>query len=63
MYKLITSAKGTDDLSVGFGRDRVKRQRELTTSKNQKVKYHVKIMLKDVFGFAEHREKARTALD
>ena len=35
MYKLITSSKGSDDLSIGFGRDRGRRQRELITRKSQ----------------------------
>ena len=51
MYKLITSATDTDALSVGFDRDRGKRQRELTNNKTQKSKFHLRIMLKDVFGF------------
>ena len=53
MYKLITSSKGSDDLSIGFDRDRGRRQRELTTHKSEKGKYHVRIYLKDVFGCAE----------
>ena len=57
MYKLITSAKHTDDLSIGFDRERFVRQREFTNDKNQKGKYHVRIMLESVFGFAEHQEK------
>ena len=35
MYKLITSAEDTDDLSRGFPRDRGRRQRELTDNKTQ----------------------------
>ena len=57
MYKLTTSAKDTDDLSFGFDRDRDRRQRELNKNKNKKGKYHVRIMLKDFFGSAEHQEK------
>ena len=59
MYILITSAKDTDDLSFGFDRDRVMRQRELSNNKswNRKEKNHVTIMLEDVFGFAQHQEK------
>ena len=49
-------------MSIGFDRDRNRRQRELTNNKNQKGKYHVRIMLKDVFGFAEHQEKATYGL-
>ena len=55
MYKLTSSAKDTDDLSVGFDRDRGSRRQELTINKNKKGKYHVRIMLKDVFGIAEHQ--------
>ena len=62
IYKLITSAKGTDDLSIAFDRDCERRQRELTNNKNIKVKKHVKILLEDVFGFAEHQEKATYGL-
>ena len=38
------------------------RQRELTNNKNRKGKYHVTIMLKDIFGFAEHQEKGTYGL-
>ena len=62
MYKLITSARGPDDFTFGFDRDRNRRQRELTNNKNQRGKYHVKIMLKDIFGFAEHQEKGTYGL-
>ena len=62
MYKLITSANDTDDLSIGFHRDRNRRLRELTNNKNMKGKYHVRVMPKDVFGFAEHQEKATYVL-
>ena len=58
MYNLITSSGGSDDLSIGFGRDRGRRQRELTDNKNIKKKYHGRIFLRDVFGFSEHREEA-----
>ena len=57
MYKLLTSSKGSDDLSIGFDRDRGRRQRELTKNKTQKGEYHVRIYLKDVFGFAGYQEK------
>ena len=58
MYKIITSSKDSNDLSIGFDNSRNRRRDELTLNKNIKGKYHVKIMLKDVFGFAEHQEKA-----
>ena len=58
MYKLITSSKNSDDLSIGFGRSRTRRKDKLAQNKSIKCKYHVRFMLKDFFGFAEHQEKA-----
>ena len=57
MYKLLSSNKGSDDLSNGFDRSRDRRKRELTNNKNIKGKYHVRIFLKDIFGFPEHQER------
>ena len=62
MYKLITSRKDSNDLSIGFDHCRNRRRDELALNKNIKGKYHVKIWLKDVFGFAEHQEKATYGL-
>ena len=62
MYKIITSTKNSDDLSIGFDRSRARRQDEMTDKKRVKGKYHVKIMLKHIFGFAEHQEKATYGL-
>ena len=62
MYKLITSSKDSNDLSIGFDYSRNRRRDELALNKKIKGKYHVKIMLKDVFGFAEHQEKLLTVL-
>ena len=53
MYKLISSARNTDDLSIGFNRDRRRSQRELPNNKNKKCMFHKTIMLSDIFGFAE----------
>ena len=62
MYKLITSSKDSNDLSIGFDRSRNRKGDELSLSKNVKGNYHLRIMLKDVFGFAEHQEKVRLGL-
>ena len=62
IYKLVTSSKDSDDLSIGFDRDRGRRKRELTNNKTIKGKYHTRIYLKDVFGYAEHQEKATYGL-
>ena len=58
MYKLITSSKNSDDLSIGFDRSSATRRAEMTNNKSVKGKHHLRIMLKDVFGFAEHQEEA-----
>ena len=57
MYKLLTSSKDSDDLSIGFDRNRGRRKNELSNNKSNKGKYHIRIYLKDIFGFAEHQEK------
>ena len=62
MYKLLTSSKNSDDLSIGFDRSRNRRRDELALNKNIKGKYHLRIMLNDVFGFAECQEKATYGL-
>ena len=62
MYKLMTGARNSDYLSIGFDRSPDRRQQELTNSKNLKGKYQVAIMLKDIFGFAEHQEKGTYVL-
>ena len=62
MYKLITSSKDSNELSIGFDNSRNRRRDELALNKNIKGKYHLKIMLKDVFGFAESQEKATYGL-
>ena len=54
IYKLFTSSRSNDDLSICFDRDRNRRQQELTNNKKVKGKHHFRIYLKDVFGFAEH---------
>ena len=56
MYTLITSSKDSTDLSIGFERSRNGTKDELTQTKNAKCKYHLRIMLRDVFGFAEHQQ-------
>ena len=62
MYKLLSSSKDGDDLSIGFDRNRGRRKNELTNNKNIKGKFHVRIYLKDVFGFAEHQQKGTYGL-
>ena len=62
MYKLLTSSKDGDDLSIGYDRSRDKRKRELTNNKKIKGKYHIRIYLKDIFGFASYQQKGTYGL-
>ena len=62
MYKLISSSKHCNDLSIGFDKDRNRRQKKLTNNKNLKGKFHVRNMLRDIFGFAEHQQKTTYGL-
>ena len=62
IYKLTYSAKDTNHLSFGFNRSRDTRRDELGSNKNIKGKYHLRIMLKYVFGFAEHQQKTTYGL-
>ena len=57
MHKLIASSGDSDDLSIGFHRCNAVRERKLTNNKSTKEKDHVRIYLKDIFGFAEHQDK------
>ena len=61
-YKLLTSSKDSDDLSIGFDRYRGRGKNELTNNKTIKGKYHIRIYLKDIFGFVDHQEKATYGL-
>ena len=56
MYKLLSSSKNSDAFSIGFHRARDKRKLELLNNKTQKGKFHLRIYLKDVFGFAEYQQ-------
>ena len=62
MYKLLTSSRGSDDLSIGFDHSCDARKRELTNNETQKGKFHLRIYRKYLFGFAEHQETATYGL-
>ena len=62
MYKLITSARGDDEFSIGLDRDCGRRQRQLTNNRNIKGKKHLRTMLKDTFGLAGYQEKGTYGL-
>ena len=61
MYNVITSVKDSNDLFFGFDRDCGRRQDELACNKNVKGLFHLRIMLKDAFGFAKHQKKLHMA--
>ena len=56
MYKLISSSRDSDDLSIVFHQNNGARGKELTNNKTIKGNYHVRIYIKDVFGFVEHHD-------
>ena len=62
MHKLISSSRDSDDSSIGFLRSIEARERELTNNKSTKGNCHVRIYLKDVFGFAEHQDNCTYGL-
>ena len=62
MYRLLTSSKDSDDMSIGFGRNRGRRKSELSNNKSVKGKNQFRIYLKDNFGFDEHQEKGTYGL-
>ena len=50
LYKLLTSSRGSDDLSIGFDRSPNRRKQELTNNKSIKGKYHLRIYFRDNSG-------------
>ena len=63
MYKLLTSDKDRDDLSIGFDRNRGGRKSELTNNKCIRGKYHFRSYLKVFFVLAEHQKKDQMVSD
>ena len=62
MYELLTSSKDSEDLSIGFDRNRGRRKNEISNNKSVKGKYRIRIYLKDILGFSEHQEKGTYGL-
>ena len=56
MYKLISSCKKSDDLSVGFHQDNTTPERKLNGKNETKGNYHDRYYLINVFDCAEHQE-------
>ena len=62
MHKLISSNRDSNDLSIGSHQSNGVRERELTNNKTTKGNYHVRLYLKDVFGFAEQQDNCSYGL-
>ena len=62
LYKLLSSSRDGDDLAIGFDRSRDNRKKELLNNETQKGKFHLRIYLIDVFGFAEYQETGTLGL-
>ena len=58
MYKLLPSAKGSDDLSIGFDWDQNRGKLESSNNKKMKGENHARFHSKNIFDFAKHQEKA-----
>ena len=63
LYKLITCARDSDDMSTGFDRDRNKRQRELTNISNKKENIMLEICLPIHSVLLNTKKKLVKALD
>ena len=59
MYKLISSSKDSEDLSIGLHWDITTQEIKLTNIKTAKGICHARFYWTDVFGFAEHQEIAK----
>ena len=57
MYKLLTSSQQTTQLMFGFEESTTVRRQQLTNNKTEKGTFFVRIILKDLFGFADQEKK------
>ena len=62
MYKLITSSKNSDDLSIGFDRSSARRRAEMTNNKNLKGNIISELCLKMSSVLQNIKKKLRMAL-
>ena len=56
MYKFLTSSQQTSQLMYGFDESTAIRRQELTNNKTEKGTFFVRIILKDLFGFADQEK-------
>ena len=62
MHKLLSKGRDSYDLSICFHRSIEAGEKKLTNNKRTKGTYHVRIYLKDIFGFAEHQDNCSYGL-
>ena len=62
IYKFLKNSKGGEDFTIDFNKARCNRQNELNRSTEIRRKCDTKIQLKDIFVFAEHKEKSTFVL-
>ena len=62
MYKLKSSSRDSDVLSIGFHRSNEARGRKWTNNKKAKSDYNGRSYLKDFFGLAEHQDNCSYGL-
>ena len=60
MHKLLTSSKGSDDLSNGFDRDRGRRQQELTNNKKLEGNFILELRSQMFLVLSKIKEKLLT---
>ena len=56
MYKLLCTQIGVSELMYGFEIDNEKRERQLTNDKNERGTFFNRILLRDIFGFADQEK-------
>ena len=62
MYKLLTSTRGYNNLSIGFARDNIDPSTEGIVNFKFHGKLQLRILLKNVFSFAEKQQNAISGL-
>ena len=62
MYKIISSSRDSNDLSIGFHRSNEAQEIELTDNKTTRGIYLFRTFSKDNFDFAEHHDNCTNGL-
>ena len=62
MHKLISTSRKSEDLSIGFHGSIEYRERESTIIKTTNGISHVRVCLKDIFGYAAYQDNCTNGL-